>query len=160
MALDAELLLINRADVDSGNEGNGSGSDETSGAGAVVDVPEGAHLMVVMALGEPGATVAGDSDTLDVIVQMSPDGGSTYGPAYTFRQFLGSEINTIDESAGGVGLKRAGYIVTPIADSGQLGLVKCRLAITVSATEHFSLHVDLRDPADGREEWLTDSFVG
>ncbi len=159
MALDSELLLINRADVDSGNDGNGSGADETTAAGAVVNVPEGAHLAVVMALGEPGATVAGDSDTLDVICQMSPDGGSTYGPAFTFRQFLGSEVNSIDESSGSVGLIRAGYIVTPIADSDQSGVILCRLNIIVSTTEHFSLYIDLRDPGNCREEWFDDAFV-
>ncbi len=159
MAFDAQLFLINRPDVDSGNDGDGSGTDETSGAGRVIDVDEGAHMAVVMLLAEAGATIAGSSDTLDVICQVSPDGGSNYGPGFTFRQVLGSEILSIDESSGSVGLAFAGLIVFPRAASGQSGKVKCRLNIVVSATEHFSIEAYLTDPANVREEWYDNAIV-
>ncbi len=158
MAFDAQLFLINRPDVDSGNDGDGSGTNEATGAGRVIDVDEGAHMAVVMHLAEPGATVAGDSDTLDVICQVSPN-NSTWGPVFTFRQFLGSEINSIDESSGSVGITKAGLVTIPRAASGQSGKVKCRLNIVVSATEHFSIEAYLTDPANVREEWYDNAQV-
>lgn len=159
MTTDAELLLINRDDVDSGNDGNGSGADPTAAAGAVVDLDEGATVAAVLHLGEPGATAAGNSDTCDVIVQVSPDGGSTYGPAFTFRQVLGSEVNTIDESQGGKPLTLAGIFKVPRAASGQGGKVKCRLNIVISATEHFAIYGYITDPGNVKELWYDNAAV-
>ena len=159
-AVDSTLLLLNRADIDSGNDGAGSGSDTTTGSGAVIDVGEGGHVVAVVQFGEASATVAGDSDTCDILVQVSPD-NSTWGTVATFRQILGSEINGIDESSGSVGFSLAIPFVVPRSalTGSSVGVVKVRLNITISATEHFSLYAYIADLGSVPERWYDNAAV-
>lgn len=161
---DAELFLLNRTDLDSGNDGAGSGTDETSGGGRIVDVAEGADVAVLMALGEADATIANAAQTLAVLVEISRDGGSTWGTAQTFRTITASEISgmsgtSIDESAGGVTFKRAVITNVGLAESGQNGVVKMRLTVTASSVEHWAPTVTVVTRQDVREEWLDNAFV-
>ncbi|KKN74349.1 hypothetical protein LCGC14_0391500 [marine sediment metagenome] len=160
---DANLLLLNRTDYDSGNDGAGSGTDETSGGGRIVDVAEGADVAVLMALGEADATIADTTETLDMLVQISRDGGSTWGTAQTFRQITASELNgsgtPIDESAGDVTFKRAVITNVGIAEAGNSGIVKMRLNGTASDTNHWAPIVTVVTRQDVREEWLDNAFV-
>ena len=156
-------LLLNRTDLDSGNDGAGSGSDATTGSGRVVDLPEKADVAVTLFLGEADSAVADDADTLDVIVEISPDGGSTWGPAFTFRQITASELAgsgvELDESAGDPTFRRAGKVYTAEADSGQNGLVQMRLNITASTTDHWGIFCDVRDIGSVRDVWFNNAFV-
>ncbi len=161
MAVDADLLLLNRADIDSGNDGDGSGSDATTNAGKVIDLEEMADVAAVFQFGEAGATVAGDSDTCAIKVQVSPN-NSTWGTIVQLRNILGSEINAIDESTGSVGLKFAMPFVVPRSAqtaAGTIGRVKCRLNVVVSATEHFSIYCYITDRQSVPQEWFDNAAV-
>ncbi len=155
-------LLLNRTDLDSGNDGNGSGTDETSGSGRVVNIPEKADVGVTLFLGEADATVADTTETLVVIVQVSPDGGSTWGVAGTFRTITASELNAsgspIDESVGDPTFRRALKVYVGEADSGQSGLVQMRLAITASDSNHWAPFCDVRDVGSVRDAWLNNAI--
>lgn len=156
------LVLLNRTDLDSGNDGNGSGTDETSGSGRVVNVPEAAEIAVTLLLGEADATAAVSSQTLIVIPEVSTDGGSTWGPIATFRTITASEIingSDLDESAGDPSFRRAIACRTPKADSDQAGLVQIRLNIVASSTEHWAIHSDVRDRGSVRDVWFNDAQV-
>jgi hypothetical protein len=160
MPVDSTLLLLNRADVDSGNDGAGTGTDATAAGGAVIDLDEGAHVAVVFQFGEAGATVAQDADTCDIICEVSPD-NSNWGTVATLRQILGSEINTIDESTGSVGLKFAIPFVVPLADGVTLtgSKVKCRLTTTISATRHFSIYAYIAPQSEVPQRWYDNAAV-
>ena len=156
-------ILLNRTDLDSGNDGAGSGTDPTSGSGRILDLPEKADVAVTLFLGEADSVVADDADTLAVIVEISPDGGSTWGPAFTFRTITASELAgsgiELDESVGDPTFRRAGKVYTAEADSGQNGVVQMRLNITASTTDHWGIFSDVRDPGSVREVWLRNAVV-
>ncbi len=163
MPTDANTLLLNRTDLDSGNDGDGSGTDETTGAGRVSNVPHGGDIGILFFLGEADATIADTTETLDVIVQGSPDGGSTWDPLVTFRTITASELAgsglNIDESAGGVTFRRAAKIRLPRADDGQEGLLQLRCNVVASNTNHWAPFVAVVSPADVRDDWLTDNLL-
>ena len=156
-------ILINVTDLDSGNDGNGTGTDETAAPGRVVDIPEKSTVGVTMFLSEADAAAATTTETLDVIVQISPDGGTTWGPLITFRTITASEIVTgsdLDESAGDPTFRRAAVGYVGEADSGQDGLVQMRLNTVAShASNQFALFADVRDVASIRDRWLENALV-
>lgn len=163
MPTDANTLLLNRTDYGSDNDGTGSGADETTVGGAEIAVPHGGSVGIVFFLGEAQATIADTTETLDMIVEVSPDGGSTWGPIFTFRQITASELAgsglNIDESAGGVTFRRGAVVRLPLADDGQNGRVKMRCNGTASDTNHWAPFVAIVSPADLRDEWLTDNVA-
>jgi hypothetical protein len=156
-------ILINVTDLDSANDGNGSGSTPTTAPGAVVNIPEKSTVGVTMFLSEADATTAVGSETLAVIVQISPDGGSTWGPLITFRTITASEIITgsdLDESAGDPTFRRAAIGYVGEADSGQNGLVQMRLNTVAShGSNQFALFSDVRDVGSIRDRWLENALV-
>ncbi len=155
-------VLLNRTDLDSGNDGDGSGTDETSGSGRILNIPEKATVGVTLFLGEADSVVADDADTLAVVVEVSPDGGSTWGVAFTFRTITASELAgsgiELDESVGDPTFRRAGIMYVGEADAGQDGLVQMRLNITASDTNHWAVFSDVRDPGSIRDIWLTNAI--
>ncbi len=160
---DANLLLLNRTNMDSGNDGTGSGSDEAATAGRVVDVAEGSDVCILLTLGEADSTVANTSETFDLKAEISRDGGSTWGVAQTWRQITASELkssgNSIDESAGDVTFKRAVLTNVGIAESGNDGIVKMRLVSVASSSNHWAPTVAIVNREMVREEWLDNAFV-
>lgn len=156
-------ILINVTTLDSGAHGDGSGTDETTGGGRVVNIPEKATVGVTMFLGEAAATAAVSAETLAVIVQISPDGGSTWGPVFTFRTITASEIITgsdLDESAGDPTFRRACKVYVGEADSGQNGIVQMRLNTVAShASNQFAVFSDVRDVGSLRDRWLENAAV-
>ena len=156
-------VLINVTDLDSGNDGNGSGTDPTSAPGAVDNIPEGAEVAAVMFLSEADATAAVGAETIATIVQISVDGGSTWGPAATFRTITASEIITgsdLDESAGDPTFRRAIAFRVPKADAGQNGLVQVRTNTVAShASNQFGLFVAIWDRGSVRDVWFNDAVV-
>ncbi len=155
-------LLLNRDDLGSDNDGNGSGTNEATGSGRVVDIPEKADVGVTLFLSEADSTVADDADTLAVVVEVSPDGGSTWGVAATFRTITASELAgsgiELDESVGDPTFRRAMKVYVGEADAGQDGLVQMRLAITASTTDHWAIFSDVRDPGSLRDAWLNNAI--
>jgi hypothetical protein len=155
MPADSNMLLLNRTDYDSANDGAGTGTDATTGGGAVLSVAMQADLAVVMYLGEADATVANTTETLDMNIEVSDDGGSTWGRLATFRQITASELkssgNTIDESAGDPTFRRAIAVRVAQADSGQLGLVQVRTNGTASDTNQWAVYVALVDRGSVRD---------
>lgn len=165
MPADANSILINVTDLASGNDGNGTGTDETSAPGRILtNVPESADIAITMLLGEADATVANAAETLAVIAQVSTDGGSTFGPIATFRTITASELSgtsgmTLDESAGFATFRRAIACRTPKADSDQSGLVQIRLNTVASSAAKWALFSDVRDRGSVRDEWYNDAQV-
>ncbi|KKL22954.1 hypothetical protein LCGC14_2430260, partial [marine sediment metagenome] len=128
MPSDANLILVNIAALDSASHGAGSGSDETSGAGAAISVPESAELAATLFLGEASSDPASQAETLVMTIQVSTDGGSTWGTLAVFRSIAASELSgtsgtALDESTGSATFRRAIACRTPKADSDQSGLV-------------------------------------
>lgn len=161
-AYDAETLITERTDLGSDNDGTGSGADATSGSGAVVSVAGGTEVAVCLFLGEAAATAAVGSETLDVIIEGSPDGGSTWDPLVTFRTITASTIingSDLDESAGDPTFRRAQIVHLPRPDAGQSELTQVRANITASTTGHWAVHIDLRDPKNIRDTWLQDAVL-
>ena len=156
-------ILINATDLDSGNDGNGSGSTPTTAPGAVVDVPESAEIAITMYLGEAAATPAITAETLAVIAQVSVDGGSTWGPIATFRTITASELKSsgvaMDESAGDETFRRAIACRTPKADSDQSGVVQIRLNTVASSALDWALFSDVRDRGSVRDVQFNDAQV-
>ena len=152
------LILLNRTDLDSGNDAAGSGSDPTVGGGAVVNVDEQARLAVTLFLGVADATRASTTETLDVVVEASDDGGSAWKTIGTFRQFLGSETPA-DTAAGDPPVKAAIEAYTPRAKANQNGVIKIRLNSTASNTNHWAPYSDIRTVQDVREEWLANAQI-
>lgn len=163
MPTDANTVLLNRTDYDSGNDGTGSGSDETTVGGAVVDVPHGGSVGIMFSLGEAASNPAKTTETLDMIVEVSVDGGSTWAPMFTFRQITASELAgsglEIDESTGSVTFRRGAVVRLPLADDGQDSVVQMRCNGTASATTHWAPFVAIVSPADLRDTVLTDNVV-
>ncbi len=163
MPADANLIMLNVTDLDSGNDGNGSGSTETTAPGAVIDVPESADIAVVMFLSEPAATPAITAETLATIAQVSTDGGSTWGPIATFRTITASELKSsgvaMDESAGDPTFRRAIACRTPKADSDQSGLVKMRTNTVASSALDWAAYVAVVSRSDVRDVWYNDAQV-
>lgn len=153
MAFDSTLVLLNRTDLDSGNDGDGSGTDPTAGSGAVIEVPDGGEIGVVLFLGEADATAATSSETLAVILQVSRD-GTNYGPLVTFRTITASEFGTIDESTGSVTYKLAAIVRLPMAEAARNHMLKLRLNVTASNTNHWAPYVAICDKGQIRDEWL------
>ncbi len=155
-------ILLNRTDLGSDNDGDGSGTDETTGSGRVLDIPEKADVAVTLFLGEATATIADTTETLIVVVEVSPDGGSTWGVAGTFRTITASELAgsgiELDESVGDPTFRRALKVYVGEADSGQDGLVQMRLAVTASDTNHWAPFSDVRDPQSVRDAWLNNAI--
>ncbi len=161
---DANAILINVVDLASGNDGNGSGSTPTTAPGAVIDVTHGGFISCRLNLGEAEATIANAAETLDVILQVSVDGGSTWGPLITFRRITASEISgtsgtSLDESAGGVTFRRGQQVRVPLADDGQDGVVQMRLNTVASSAAKWALFVDILDLGSVRDTILTDNVV-
>ncbi len=161
---DANLILLNRTDLDSGNDGAGSGTDETSGGGRIIDVAEGFDAAILVTLGEADATVANSTETFDLKVEISRDGGSTWGTLDTLRQITASELkssgNSIDESAGDPTFKRAlnaGNV--GLAESGNSGIIKMRLTTTASNSNHWAPTVVCVPRGSVREELFDNAYV-
>lgn len=150
---DSNLILINVTNLDSVNDGNGSGSDPTTAPGAVLNVDEEAEIAITCFLkasdtaGEPG-----DADTLEVEVEVSADGGTTWDELVNFRTITGSELPD-DTAAGDKTLRLARRCKLPRADSGQSGLVKIRPVTVASDTSNWALYMDVRGVGDIRSEW-------
>ena len=155
-------ILINRNDLQSGSHGTGSGTNEATGGGRIVDIPEKATVGVTLFLGEATGTIAADADTLDVIVEVSPDGGGNWGAAFTFRRITASELAgsgiELDESAGDPTFRRAGKVYVGEADSGQDGMVQMRLNIAASTTDQWAVFSDVRDVGSLRDHWLNNAI--
>lgn len=154
----SNLILINRTDLGSDNDGAGSGTDPTTGGGAVLDVDEQAHLAIFLKLGVPTATAASTTETLDIDVEASDDGGSTWDQIGTFRSFLGSE-NPVDLAAGDKPPVAAVEVYTPRANADQNGVIKLRLNSTASDTDHWAPYADVRTVQDVREEWKANAQI-
>jgi hypothetical protein len=156
---DANLVLTNNTALDSGSDGDGSGTDPTSGSGAVVTIPGGGLMGVILALGEPASDPPADGATLDVKVETSPDGGSTWGDGdfCTFRQIDASEIPD-DVSAGDPTFIRAAIRYVGLPDADQTG-VQVRANITASTTTNWNVHLALVDVNEIRDTWLNDALV-
>lgn len=159
MPIDSTLILLNHDALDSANDGNGSGSNPTTAPGAVVDVPEGGEIAVVVRLGEPSSDPPLDAATLDLGVEVSVDGGSNYKDFITFRQISGDEVNDIDEDKGYTTVRLAAKGVLPLADSGQSNKVKLRPTSVASATTNWAVHMSVVDPANVRQAWYDEAFV-
>lgn len=156
----SNLILINKTDLDSGTDGNGSGSDATASGGRVLDVDEGARLALCAFYGESDTGgEPGDADTLDVKLQASVDGGTTWVDIVPLRQVLGSEIPD-DESAGDKTVRLAVEFRAPQTDDDQTdGQVQLRLNTVASDTSNWGLYADIRNVTDVREEWLQNAQV-
>lgn len=152
----SNLILINRTDLDSGNDGTGSGADPTAGAGAVIDLDEQARMALFFKLGIPDATAASTDETLATSLEISDDGGSTWDTVATLRDFLGAENPT---SADEEHPKAAVEFYVPRAQAGQNGVCKARLNITASDTDHWAPYADIRTVNDVREEWLANAQI-
>jgi len=150
----ADLVLINLEDLDSGTDGAGSGTDETAGAGRIIDLVEGIDLalMVVLRASDTGGE-PGDADTLGITLELSGDGGSTYPDVTTSRNVLGSELPD-DEAAGDDGVVMAVKFRTPIADAAQEGVVKCRLTTVASDTSNWGIYAAVVPVQSCRQEWF------
>jgi len=158
MPADSNQILINVADLASGNDGNGSGSDPTAAPGAVIDIEESALVGVRAFYSQPTTDPPADGATLDVIVQVSVNGGSNYYPLVTFRQVLGSELPD-DEAAGDKTLRLGQVVKLPKADSGQSNKVKVRTNTVASTTTDWGLYVDIVAPEDVRAEWVENAIA-
>lgn len=157
MPQDALLTLLTNTNIDSGNDGLGTGSDPTVGTGAIVAVDEDAPLCVVLTFGLPtGGDPAGDADTAIYLVEESVDGGSTWVRRGTFRTVLGAEI---PNNANDPSVRLALEIRASRANAGQSGLVKWRLNGTASDTSDWNVHADIRSRQDCREEWFRNAGV-
>lgn len=158
MPRDDNAILVNLTTLDSGNDGNGSGSDPTAAPGCILSVEEEADIEIVLfckasdTAGEPG-----DADTLDVAVGASVDGGTNYGVLADFRQILGSELPD-DTAAGDKTLRLAIRCKLPRADSGQSNLVKIRPQTTASDASNWALYMDVRPLGGARAEWLAQAI--
>lgn len=155
---DTNAILINVADLASGNDGNGTGSDPNTAPGAIISVEEEALVGVTAFYSQPTTDPPADAATLDVIVQVSVDGGTNYFPLVTFRQVLGSELPD-DEAAGDKTLRLAQIVKLPRADSGQSNLVKLRTNTVASTTTDWGLFCDVRSAADVRSEWTKQAIA-
>ncbi len=164
MPADANLILVNIAALDSASHGAGSGSDEETGAGAAISVPEGAELAATLFLGEASSDPASEAETLVMTIQVSTDGGSAWGTLALFRSIAASELSgtsgtPIDESTGFPTFRRAIKCRTPKADSDQSGMVIVRPNSVISTTTNWAVFCDLRDPGSVRDEWYNDAIV-
>ena len=164
MPADANLILVNIADLDSGTDGPGSGTDAATGAGAIVSVPESADLAVTLLLGEASSDAASQAETIVMTIEVSTDGGSQWGTLALFRSIIASQLTgtsgtAIDESAGFPTFRRAIKCRTPKADSDQSGLVVVRPNSAISDTTNWAVFADLRDPGSVRDEWYNDAQV-
>lgn len=147
-------VLINLEDLDSGTDGAGSGTDETTGAGRIIDLPEAADLALLIVLRESDtAGEPGDADTLAITLELSGDGGSTYPDITTSRSILGSEVPD-DEAAGDPRVALAVKFRTPKADAAQDGVVKCRLTTVASDTSNWGIWGGIVPQQSVRQEWL------
>lgn len=150
---DANLILINKTNLDSGTDGNGSGTDPTATAGALLSVEEEAEVAITAfckasdTAGEPG-----DADTLDFKVEVSVDGGSVWGDFVVFDTLVGADLPD-DTAAGDKTVRRAIRGKLPRADSGQSGLVQIRGVTVASDGSNWALYSDVRTPDDIRTEW-------
>lgn len=153
---DASAILINTTTLDSGTDGNGSGTDPTVNPGAVLNLEEEATVGITAFYsvsdtgGEPG-----DADTLAVIVQCAPD-GTNYGNLFTFRSVLGSELPD-DLAAGDKTLRLACVVKLPRSTVAGTRTVPVRLNTTASDTSNWGLYSDVRTINDIRSEWLANA---
>jgi hypothetical protein len=153
----SDLVLINKADLDSGTDGAGSGTDPTGNGGRVIDLPERSEVGFLFILKEsdtPGEP--GDADTLGILIEFSVDGGSTYPDVTASRSILGAEAPD-DLAAGDEGVKLAVILRTPKADAAQNGVIKCRLTTTASDGSNWGLWGAAVPVQSLRQEWL-DNF--
>ncbi len=149
MPLDAELNLLTDATLDEATDGNGTH----------VEVQEMAEVDALVSLGVSDAATDA-SDALDVTIEVSTDGGSTYIVAATFRQFLGTDVpDTAAEAAVVRGFKAARRIKLPKADSGQSGILRVRSVTNATMTGggDFNCSIDLVDPSNVRDLWYTNA---
>ncbi len=156
-------ILLNRVDYGSDNDAAGSGVDPATAGGRILDVVEGADVALTLFLGEATGTVANDSETLDMLVEVSVDGGGNWGRLATFRQITGSELksaaDSIDESVGDPTFRLAINATTPRADAGQSGVVQVRPNGTASNTNHWAPFMDVRDRGSVRDQWYREALV-
>jgi hypothetical protein len=150
--------LINVADLASGNDGNGTGSDPTTAPGAIVNVEEEAMVGIRAFYSQPTTDPPADGATLDLDVEVSVDGGTVWGDLVKFRQVLGSELPD-DEAAGDKTLRMGWVGKLPRADAGQANLVKLRPVTIASTTTDWGLFVDVCSAADVRSEWTKNNVV-
>lgn len=149
----SNLILINNPLLDSGNDGNGSGSDPTSGPGAVVDVDENAQVAVTLLLLPGASDPPADGDTLTIKVQASDDGGSTWADLAPFRAVLGSEL------ADGVSVCLAVRVYSPTVQAAQNGVAQFRLNSVASTTTNWDVYSDVRTVQDIRQDWLNNAQI-
>lgn len=151
-----DLILINVGDLDSGNDGDGTGSDPTAAPGAVVNVQENAEVAVTAFFNIPTATPAVTTDTCTLTVQYSDDGGSTWAALGAFRAVLGSELPTgPDMTPVCLAIK----VFTPTVQAAQSGVGKMRLNSVVSSARDYAVYSDVRTVQDIRTEWLTNAQI-
>lgn len=151
MPLDAELNLLTDATLD-------EATDAPNGH-THVDVQERAEVDVLVSLGVSDADTDA-SDALDINIEVSTDGGSTYVRQTTFRQFLGTDVpQTAADAANVRGFKAARRLVLPKADSGQDGILRVRALtdVTMTGGGDFNISIDLVDPSNVRDLWYTNA---
>jgi|TARA_R110000824_G_scaffold124591_2_gene283218 hypothetical protein len=147
MPLDTALNLLTDATMD-------EATDAPAGH-THINVQETAEVDALVSLGVSAAATAVD-DTLQVNIEVSTDGGTTYFRAASFRLFTGVDVpDTTAESASVRGFKAAKRIRLPRADSGQGGLLRVRALTdaTITSTGDFNLSVDLVDSSNVRDVW-------
>lgn len=149
----SDKILINNPLLDSGNDGNGSGTDPTSGPGAVVDVDENAEVAVTLFVLPGASDPPADAATLDIKVQASDDGGSTWVELAGFRQILGSEL------ADGVPVCLAVRVYSPTVQAAQSGIAQFRLNSAASTTTNWDVYSDIRTVQDIRQDWLNNAQI-
>lgn len=156
MPFDDTLLLLNRDDLGADNDGTGSGADETSAGGAVVDVPEESEIAVTQIIGRAtAATIAEAAETLAQIVEVSVDGGSNWVTMFTFPTRTASDaVPSVALADGGVSSRWAAKMRLPRANAGQSGLCKVRMNTTASDNNHWDIHNAVVDPGSVRDEDL------
>lgn len=151
MTYDATGVLLNRTDLDSANDGAGSGTDATVNGGAVLDVGGGGEVGIVCHLRVADATAASTTETLDIAVDVSRD-GTNFGTVLSFRRVTASELSQIPNADGGVRFTMGARFWLPLAETGDE--VKVRLTTTASSTNQWAPFIHLCDPNEVRDEWI------
>lgn len=158
MPNDSTLILVNSGVVDSGTDGTGSGTDPTAAGGAVVTLKgNGGPIGIVCKLFEPTSDPAQAGATLDVAVELSVDGGTTWDTLCSFRRFDGSEVANQDNSTGSPTVRRAQIVNVPRPDAGST--VQLRGNTTASATTNWGLYLAVTDPGSIEADDLFDNIA-
>lgn len=158
MPSDSTLILLNKANLDSGTDGTGSGTDPTASGGAVVTLKgSGGPIGILCKLFEPTTDPAQSGQTLDISVEISVDGGTTWDTLCSFRRFDGSEIASMDNSTGSPSIRRAQIVNVPLPDAASS--VKLRPNTVASTTTDWGLYLAVTDPGSIEADDLYDSVA-